>query len=725
MIEKEILNKRELLVSYIDNYKFFSAFSLVRDLLTAASLRNLNHVLDREEQTYRYMIQYFVEGLPDENRDNLLSEIKDNLLMLADMSFRAIKAKDSSEYYYTLLRMSDYKNEKLSELIKEYGETVSELSLLSAGDDDISAIRLRKESILERLFNSLLTSLKDEEAYRDLTKYVLSGYADNDISLLSISAITLSLMVFYDKAKLNLLLDVYESTDNPAIEARALIGIIFALNVHSARIALDSKLRARLSLWNDSLENYAKIRNALRMIVSTRDTEIVSSKFKDEVLPKLMKLRPEIMDKLKNIEADELEGEGMINNPEWEELLDKSGLSKKMQELSELQSEGADLMMITFSNLKQFPFFNSASNWFLPFDIDNSSLNVPEELKEMVGLLHESSNMICDSDLYSLALAAPHMPPAQRQMIKSQLGMQMDHIREEMKETELHSSIPNFDNELLKAIRDLYRFFRLFKKKQGFINPFSKPLEFYNFPGIGSMLRDDDILELIAEYYFKRGFYSDALPILQLIVENQGDNAATWEKIGFCFQHQGNFSEALISYNNAALLGAPGLWLTKKLAFVNRVLGNTDEAINYYLQVLDKEPENLNVMLNIGHLFVEKHQYEDALRHYYHALYLSPENEKVIRSISWAELISGNFEKSEQYYSKLLSGAPKCSDYLNLGHASFLRNHIKDALNYYRIANEMDAKSFAASFAEDAPMLLESGLSRTEVSLMLDLVLSK
>lgn len=725
MIEKEILKKRELLVSYVDNYKFYAAFSLVRELLNAASLRNLNQMLEREEQTYRYMIQFFVEGYPDENRDNLLAEIKDNLLMLSDLAYRAIMAKDSSDYYYTLLRMSEFKKEKISDIIKEYGETVSELSLLRAGDGDISSLRLRKESILERLFNSLLTSLKDEEAYRDLTKYILSGYADKDISLLSISAITLSLMVFYDKAKLNLLLDVYESSDNPSVEARALIGIIFALNVHSMRIAHDSKLRARLSQWNDSLENYAKIRNALRMIVSTRDTEIVSSKFKDEVLPKLMKLRPEIMDKLKNIEADELEGEGMINNPEWEELLDKSGLSKKMQELSEMQSEGADLMMITFSNLKQFPFFNSAANWFLPFDIENSSLNVPEELKEMVELMHESSNLICDSDLYSLALAAPHMPPAQRQMIRSQLGMQLDHLKEEMKEAELRSSIPNFDNELQKAIRDLYRFFRLFKKKQGFINPFSRPLEFYNFPVIGTMLRDDDILELIAEYYFKRGFYSDALPILQLIVENQGETAATWEKIGFCFQHQGNFSEALDSYNNASLLGAPGIWLIKKLAFVNRILGNTVEAINYYLQVLDKEPENLRIILNIGHLFVEKHQFEDALRHYYHALYLSPENEKVIRSIAWAELMSGNFEKSEQYYSKLLAGTPGSSDYLNLGHAAFLQNRIKDALNYYRIANELDQQAFATSFKEDSSVLMDLGLSRSSVSLMLDLVVSK
>lgn len=724
MLEKEIMKKRRLIESELDNYRYFSAISLVREMLAGVGLTRLYPMLEREEQTYRYMLHYFMEGVPDDNRDKMLADIRENILMLSDMALRAVRAKDSPEYYYTLLRMSEYKKEKLSDIIKEYGETVSELSLLQASGEDSSEARRHKEAIQERLFNSLLTSMKDDEAYKDLSKYLTSGYADNDIALLSISAITLSLLVFYDKGKVNLLLDVYESASTPAIEARALIGLLFVLNAYPDRIANDAKISARLSLWNDSLENYAKIRNALRMIVTTRDTEIVSSKFKDEVLPKLMKMRPEIMDKLKNTPMEDLEGEG-INNPEWEELLDKSGLASKMQELSEMQSEGADLMMITFSNLKQFPFFNSASNWFLPFDIENSALNIPEELKELIELMSESANVICDSDLYSLALAAPHMPAAQRQMIKSQFGMQLDHLKEEMKEADIHSSSPKFDAELQKAVRDLYRFFRLFKKKQGFLNPFSKSLTFFDFPVIGSMLRDDDILELIAEYYFKRGFYADALPILQLLAQNPDVTPATWEKIGFCFQNQGNFPEALVSYNNATLLGTPGLWLTKKLAFVNRILGNADEAIDFYQQVLDKEPENLSVMLNIGHLLVEKKQYADALRHYYHALYLSPDSPKVMRPIAWAELMSGNFEKSAQCYSKLLMASPKASDYLNLGHTAFLRKLNKDALNYYRLAYEMDAQAFDSAYKEDMPHLMELGLDKSSVALMLEMVTQK
>ena len=55
-------------------------------------------------------------------------------------------------------------------------------------------------------------------------------------------------------------------------------------------------------------------------------------------------------------------------NPEWENWIDKSGITDKLREMGELQMEGADVYMSTFSQLKQFPFFRQMSHWFYPFD---------------------------------------------------------------------------------------------------------------------------------------------------------------------------------------------------------------------------------------------------------------------------------------------------------------------------------------------------------------------
>ena len=39
----------------------------------------------------------------------------------------------------------------------------------------------------------------------------------------------------------------------------------------------------------------------------------------------------------------------------------------KLQEFTDLQMEGSDVLMGTFSMLKHFDFFRDEENWFLPF----------------------------------------------------------------------------------------------------------------------------------------------------------------------------------------------------------------------------------------------------------------------------------------------------------------------------------------------------------------------
>lgn len=51
-------------------------------------------------------------------------------------------------------------------------------------------------------------------------------------------------------------------------------------------------------------------------------------------------------------------------NPDWADAIEKSGLGDKLREMNELQLEGADVYMSTFSQLKSYPFFREISNWF-------------------------------------------------------------------------------------------------------------------------------------------------------------------------------------------------------------------------------------------------------------------------------------------------------------------------------------------------------------------------
>ena len=79
----------------------------------------------------------------------------------------------------------------------------------------------------------------------------------------------------------------------------------------------------------------------------------------------------------------------------------ESGIDNKIKEISELQLEGADVLMGTFANLKSFPFFNKMSNWFIPFYNDNSNIATvfeDQETGDTFKNMFETSRFMCNSD---------------------------------------------------------------------------------------------------------------------------------------------------------------------------------------------------------------------------------------------------------------------------------------------------------------------------------------
>lgn len=726
MTEKDLIKQHKEINSLIDECRIHEALGKVRELMTASGLRNKEDQLNRIAETYRFMLHYLIEGAKDTSRNDMLADIKEQLRSVADLSLRAFCTKENPQYYYSLLRFNAYRNESVSDLLTKYDNIASELSLADATDNDTATLRKQREEVLERLFNTLLTSYGADSDYADLSRYLTSGYADPAVAAQSLSALTLSLLQFYDRSKLLALLEIADADliGNPLdgfIAAKSVLGIMMSLMFYPDRVTGDPTVMKRLTLWADSIENYRRMRDTVRMIIGTRDTDRVTQKMQQEVIPELMKLRPEILKTMRGADGQS-EMASIENNPEWEEILDKSGLNDKMRELSEMQSEGADLMMITFSNLKQYPFFNSAGNWFLPFDIRHTALSLDKEMESFINLMNDSPAQICDSDMYSLALTASHIPEMQRRMMSEQMSTQFEQINEEAKSRIANSRTPGFDSEMLKSIRDLYRFFKLFKRNEGFRDPFAKPLDFMSLPVIGRMLNSPDILILFAEFYFKRGYYQEALPIFNAISKKEHDDATVWEKIGFCHQSTENFIGAREAYEKASLLKTPGLWLLKKLGYVNRRLGSHVKAAEYYKRALDMDPENQNLLMHCGNALLETGNIGEALQHFYHANYVSSDNIKTQRAIAWCELLNGNFTKSAEYYQRIIATGALASDYLNAGHAELLLGHNKEALNLYRLASANDKEGFIKAFRSDIGTLANLGLDRTSALLILDAV---
>lgn len=685
----------------------------------AAALKELDEV-KRLRDNYGYMLKFMAEGMDDPQRVRMHKEMVETLRSLADSVVRLSRSVSEPDYYSSTLRLVNVRKDSFSDLCAQYSSALSDSTLAEISGNGDFEPRRKKEELLDRLFSFVYTSIGNREDYRAISRAINEASYDSDFNMQMVSALTLGLLAFYDRQKFLALLEIYENASeaDDKLAARALVGIVLVLSRYPHRIGDDEAIFTRMSLWLDSDVAYRNLRETVRAIISTRDTDRIASKLKDEVIPELMKIRPDLMKKIGEIQSDP-DSSFMENNPEWEEMLDKSGLTKKMQELSELQSDGADVMI-----LKQFPFFREASNWFLPFTLSHSSLaSLPEDLRNLIDSMSEFSGAMPHSDMYSLSFAMKQLPMTQRTMMGGQLSAQMEQMRAELAEKRLKMSSLDFNIEVVRSVRDLYRFFRLFRAHRDFQDPFENPLDFMNLPIVGEMMAREEMLEIAGEFYFKRGYYREALPAFQSLSEKRPDDPVIYEKIGFCQQQLRNYSKAMEAYSKAELLHTPGPWLLRRIAVTAKRLGDYDMAAEYYDRCLDCDPENLSLIMSAGHNALQAGNISSALAHYYHANYLQPDDVKILRALGWLELLNGNFAKSADFYARVPEGDQSSADHLNRGHALLLAHDIKVAVKEYRLAIGDDKAAFINAFEGDIPTLEPLGLDSREAHILLDALL--
>jgi len=707
--------------AYLDSNQVADAFLILENIATEEGNHYVLDNLKQMMQTYGYMIHYLIEGVDDVSRQDVYEQIMNSLRNTVDDLLFDKLSSDSTDIYFSTARICRHRGSSFPVLWANLIETEAKLRLAESVGADSVSIRSDKYSLMQQIFDLVWTERNNKVMCQELVIRVSDSSVDKDLSAYIVASVVLSLLEYYDSSKMTALIDIYEGTESEELAARSLVGIVLALYRHKKRVLDDKKVVARLGLWQDSLLTYSRLRCVVKEIIRTRDTDRVAAKMRDEVIPELMKLSPDML-KMMRESAMDFESGMLENNPEWEEMLEKNGLADKLRDLTEMQSEGADLMMVTFSNLKGFPFFNSVNSWFLPFDVNNPEIKMGYDVIKPIETMFSIGSNMCDSDKYSLVFALASMPEFQRKMMIGQFEQQLSQVVEEAGERIEKRSHPEFTLAATVFIRELYRFFKLFRKKHEFYDPFVNPFNFLDLPVIGCMVADEDTIALIGEFYFRRGYNEEALSLFKALEETKGKDPSYWEKIGYAFQSLKHYDEALVAYRKSELLGEPGQWLLKKLAFVNKKLGNYDDAAGYYLKALENDPDNVSLIMNAGYSLFETGEIDAALRSYYHANYLNPENINILRAIAWAELINGNFDKSTGYYDKILKCRPVAIDYLNAGHAKLASNNIKEAVELYRNSSKDSFDEFESAFKSDSNTLTKLGIDDLTQHLILDYI---
>ena len=731
MDANETRKKLAVIRTQIENRELKKAIEGVRELTSDRQNWAILQQIDELDNNYRYMLHYLLEGKKDPEQKNIYRKLIRDLYRVADDAAGALLLRDSATLFYEKRRIMHLQTpltiDELREIIAREADTYSFIGLLEEGPEKEERLRENRktyEKSIQNLFYSVYASTRaNADMIGAFSRFMEDDRLPVQAKEMFVSAVTMNLLQQFDAPKTELLLDLCRHADQQ-VATRAIVGIIPLIQLYSERWSLYPGMVSRLQLLADDKLFSRRFMAAVTGYIQAHETETITRRLTEEILPEMMKLSPMIG---KKIRLDEWMGESGLDekNPEWQKLLDEAGLSDKLQEFSNLQMEGADVFHSTFSNLKSYPFFQEMSNWFLPFDPQHSSLGTlfsdQSESMSLVDTMMRTS-MICNSDKYSFCFSMMMMPEQYRRMMISQLGAEGDEIQKMLEEEEVMNPYRKEETLINHTIRDLYRFFKLFRRHDEFSDIFTLPLNYHKLDPFAPVVQQQVNLEKIALYYFEKNHFSEALSAYSMLAEEGIGKSEVWQKIGYCRQMLADIRGALDAYLHAELLDEQNSWVLHRIASCYRVLKEPESALTYYRRLEQLRPDDLNIQLQIGHCHLELKQYETALNNYFKVELLNSSNTRAWRSIAWCAFLSRKFDVAQSYYARILEQKPNAHDYLNAGHVQLCLDNSGETVNLYRRSQELAGsfENFRELLAEDEDELQEAGVDISILPIILD-----
>ncbi len=729
----EVNNKHNKILKHLENLQLKDAFDAIRQIADEQQTWAISEKLNDLETNYKYMIHYLVEGNKDSEQQKIYSQIVRTTYTLADDAIDQILARQSPNLFYEKMRVLNIR-ETLSateyrEAIIKYADTSSIIDLLPEGDDKTARRRQNRhdaEQIVSDLFYSLFSSHRyNNDEIRTLRELTNDEHISADAKRMIISALMLNVLNRFDSKKTEFLLEMcnhhHLQVSTPAIAA-----IVPIFQKYHTRLQHYPECTDRLKVMSDNPVFNRRFMTAIIQYIQAHETEKITKKLTEEIIPEMMKLSPIIGKKI-NPEEWMSESGFEDKNPAWQKIIEESGLQDKLQEFSELQLGGADVFHSTFSNLKNYPFFNEMSNWFLPFDGNHSQIRqfFGEETSNSRFLnIMNASSMMCDSDKYSFCFSLMTMPKQYRDMIGEHLNAESAELKNMEKEEAITSPFQEEEAAFKRYTQDLYRFYKLFSRKTDFEDIFMFPLNYHHIKWFEPIISSKRNLERIALYYFDKNNFKEASEVFRKLADQGISNGEIWQKIGYCLQMTGNLNAAIKAYLKAELMDDSNTWLLKRIAHGYRILKDPENALAYYRRLQQLKPTDLNIQLNIGHCYLELKRYDEALNNYFKVELIDNNNQKAWRSIAWVAFLSRKWDIAQSYYALIIQNKPSAHDFLNAGHVEFCLGNLKPATDFYRKSVEISGSysAFKALLNEDLEELTEAGADIRLLRIVLDKV---
>ena len=694
---------------------------------------------------YKLMLDYWSRGFKDEHLERVYRDMLWRLYRLAaDTVLRHAVAHSpflASVHNRVRTGGRDWSVQALRTGLEGF---VSDLAMLQLEPEPRRTARKRElhrahQQLMNDVFDYLWTSPQWADATAEaMEELLLSPTVDAMDQQLMLSAVMLGCMNVFDMNKFRVLVQVYRRSADEQVRQRALVGWVLSLRRGGGLARAEQRdILAPLLADGAVRQELVELQIQLLYCVSAEDDNHTIQK---EIMPDLLKNNGLSITPNGIEERDGDSIEDILHPEEAESRMER--LEQSFRKMIDMQKAGSDIYFGGFSQMKRFPFFDSVSNWFVPFYIDHPAISA---IYSQVGESRMVRSIVehvpfCDSDKYSFVIAFQQvvgkLPPNIKEMLAGSNVAGMEAVG---------SGERNSAAYVRRIyLQDLYRFFRLFPSRDILYNPFGQEPEDmkYNYLFFANNVFSGTLLEdkfgEVASCLLKRNMRA-VLSALLANYSEEGRDYYYYMLTGDQMLHHPQMAAGVFG-NTASAFFAKALSLrpddVKALSGYARALfycGDYGKAYETYCRLAELKAGNRNYVLDKCVCLVNMERSEEAMADLYRLDYEHPGDRRVGRVLARALMCTGRHDKASKAYSELCASA-ECEDedLANRGlnewlggdkqvaaacFADYIRRH------YGNVGLDECREHFSDDILANECSLLESnGVTSTEHLLMTDLV---
>lgn len=712
---------------FMDSSTLSRAIQAMRPMAQALEEWSLLDRLNEYDTQLHYMMDYLSRGAEDPSRKTVFLQLERKLWVILGQLAGFMKIKTECPYYDAQVKRWKG-HHSLDELQCILSDLRRSHSLLGDGlnltDSETTKQQIEFHCQRQRdLFYYHLTQLSWSRDELQLMQQALKedGLPEDELCMV-LSAVTLSLLIYDDPIKLDWLLSAYQYSSSNKVKARAIVGIVHVFEQNPSVTDKYPDMTNHVLALCDNPHFAAQIRQTILQIHCQHETKTTQKRLSDIIIPDLVKYSGTRLNEIKGEHEGEENPFDLSSNWKMEERMEKH-----FNELMKRAKRGEDIQYASFKNAKQHAFFHEMAHWFLPFNPLNKYVvdlyGLPQKNKSLIFRI-VSTGLYCSSDCYSFCMLFSRLPSA----IRSQLGhSSLSEEIEQLEQTDLVAT-DNFEHQMKLYVQDLYRFIQLF-------NPFKKLQDKFiaSIPDtlvnlVFSKQQRNELYEQVADLLLTLKNYPEARRYYEIYILPQYNvpSPLMLQKIGYCFQQLELTDKAIQWLTKADLAQPDDTWTLRHLAKCYDKKGDFSQALVCYQQLESLQPDNTVLLNRIGELYEELKLFEDALPYFHKLYYLQADNLKALSQIAFCLLRLKRYEESCKYYDRLLKqeGYPP-KDLVYAGMASALNGNLSHCIERFTEAyQKLGEDTFHETYSHQCYWFMENEVDICELNIACNLVMS-